>query len=262
MSNTRCARSSSDSSRSWRRCAVAGRLPVGPRADDRVAEAVRARGNLRGARGDRPRTITPRCAKSSATSCSRRCSSRRSKRRRPLHDRRLAAARSPTSWCGAIRTSSRATPARAAARLGRRRCESRWEEIKAQERARRAPGDSRAKTLARRHRAGAAGAAARVPHRHARRVGRLRLDARRRCDARRFRRKWTNCAKSSTADGASIAARAEEEMGDLLFAIAQPRAKAGHRARDRAAQGERQVHAALQRHGNGDRSVGTRTCAR
>ena len=36
------------------RAAGARRLPVGSRADDRFAEAVRARGNLRGARGDRP----------------------------------------------------------------------------------------------------------------------------------------------------------------------------------------------------------------
>ena len=34
-------------------------------------------------------------------------------------------------------------------------------------------------------------------------------------------------------------------MGDLLFSIAQPGAQARHRARDRAAQGERQVHEAL-----------------
>ena len=52
---------------------------------------------------------------------------------------------------------------------------ARWEEIKAQERG----GAVEAADAARRHSADAAGAAARVSHRRARRLGRLRLDQRR-----------------------------------------------------------------------------------
>ena len=51
-----------------------GRLPVGRRADPRVARRVPRRGGLRDRRGDRDRATTPRCARSSATCCSRWCS--------------------------------------------------------------------------------------------------------------------------------------------------------------------------------------------
>ena len=94
--------------------ARARRLPVGPRADDRHAEAVRARGNLRGARGDRP--PRPRGALRGARRLPVRGGLPRAARGRgrALHHRRLARRASPTSWCGATRTSSRATAGEAA----------------------------------------------------------------------------------------------------------------------------------------------------
>ncbi len=204
--------------------ARARRLSVGPRADDRHAEAVRARGDLRGARGDRP--ARSRRAVRGARRLRVRGGVPRADRSRggPLHDRRLAASASPTSWCGATRTCSRATTGEPALdSAGQVR--TRWEEIKAQERG--GTSDRTPKTLLSGIRAGAAGAAARVPHRRARRVGRLRLVARRRCGredpgggrraARGRRRRPAGRSR----------ARAEEEMGDLLFAIANCRGKLG-----------------------------------
>ena len=215
------------------------RLPVGPRTDHRHAQAVRARRDVRGARRDRP----PR-SRGSLRGAGRfrlRGGVSRAARvgSRALHDRRLDPERSRTSWCAAIRTSSRATPGEPALdSAGQVR--TRWEEIKAQERGAR----RRAEDAAQRHRGDAACAAARVSHRHAGGVGRLRLGATPTTSWRRFRRRWTNCARSSTA-GPADPTRAEEEMGDLLFAMAQPVAQARDRARDRAAEGERQVHAAV-----------------
>ena len=77
-----------------------------------------------------------------------------------------------------------------------------------------------AEDAARRHSADAARAASRVPHRHPRRVGRLRLGDGRTMSSGRFRRRSTNCARSSTRAVPLDHERAEEEMGDLLFSIA------------------------------------------
>ena len=126
---------------------------------------------------------------------------------------------------------------------------TRWEEIKAQERG----GAEEADDAARRDPADAAGAAARVSDRRARRLGRLRLDQSRAMWSTRSRRRSTNCGRWWRTASPIDRDRAEEEMGDLLFAIANLVAQARHRARDRAAQGERQVHPPLRSDGAIDR---------
>ena len=101
-----------------------------------------------------------------------------------------------------------------------------------------------AEDAAERHRAGAAGAAARLPDRHPRRVGRLRLGTTRDVVAK-IQEEVDELREVVDAPGAIDQARAEEEMGDLLFSIANLSRQARHRAGDRAAQGERQVHETL-----------------
>ena len=95
-----------------------------------------------------------------------------------------------------------------------------WEQIKAREQK-----DAGQKRVAAERRAeGAAGAAARPRDRHARRGGRLRLGADRRMSSTRSRKRSPSCARRSTHEGSE---RAEEEMGDLLFSIANLARKLG-----------------------------------
>ena len=115
----------------------AGRLPVGSRADDRLAEAVRARGNLRGARGDRP-PRSRRALRGARRLRVRGGLSRAARgRSRTLHDRRLAAEHRRQAGAAA---SARLRAGRRAKRRSTPpgQVRTRWEEIKAQERRRQA----------------------------------------------------------------------------------------------------------------------------
>ena len=110
----------------------AGRLPVGSRADDRLAEAVRARGDLRGARGDRP--PRPRRALRGAGRLRVRGRVPRAARvgGRALHDRRLVESVADKLVRRHPHVFARDAGEPALDSAGQVR--TRWEEIKAQER--------------------------------------------------------------------------------------------------------------------------------
>ena len=85
-----------------------------------------------------------------------------------------------------------------------------------------------AEDAAERDRAGAAGAAARLPDRHPRGVGRLRLERAPATSSAKIQEEVDELREVDRgAEHRSISARAEEEMGDLLFAIANLSRKLG-----------------------------------
>ena len=117
--------------------ALARRLPVGRRADARLAARLPARGGARGLRRDRRRRRRRACARSSATCCCRWCSTPGS----PPRPRRTGGSTSTTSpatwstsWSAGTRTCSATPGPRDVAAV-----EAGWEEIKQAEKQRRSP---------------------------------------------------------------------------------------------------------------------------
>ena len=212
---SRAAAEFTASSRSWPRCAgptavpwdreqtIDSLKPFVLEETYEVLEAIdapRSRGAVRGARRLRVRGGVSRAARGRGRATSR----------SPTRSRA-----SPTSWCGATRTSSRATTANRRstppARCGRAGRRSRRRSAAAQR-----DGRRRCSAASRRRcrRCSARTTSAPAPRRSAS------TGARRATSSRRSRRRSTSCARSSTRPAPIDQARAEEEMGDLLFSIA------------------------------------------
>jgi hypothetical protein len=139
----------------------------GSRADDRFAEAVRARGNIRSPGIDRPsRPSRPRGELGDFSI--RRCFLRSSSRKAGTSPSPIPSEASPTSWCAGTASSGRDQSESPLETAGQVR--TRWEEIKA-----RSGSAQPTPRPARWHSAGASRPPARLSHRRAIRVGRLRL---------------------------------------------------------------------------------------